>query len=166
VKPTFKYSYWFDSYTPESRLVVSYEDLFTEQSGISTIMALNNFLGGGVVDAEIASCLWGGMCFEDWNYTCEPLAEKQLSVPQYPYTPSQLTKLMSMIEVLSQKYEQDKPVNMLLMQYHEEVRMIMSQIEQAPEINEQSAPAALMGLAVGVKVLLLIWSVIYCSRHQ
>jgi hypothetical protein len=74
--------------------------------------------------------------------------------------------LMSMIEVLSQKYEQDKPVNMLLMQYHEEVRMIMSQIEQAPEIYEQSAPAALMGLAVGVKVLLLIWSVIYCSRHQ
>jgi hypothetical protein len=153
-------SYWFDRNTPDQRLVVTYEGLLTEQTGVQTITALSNFVGGAT--NTDATCIWKSMMDNTYparrlnqssmqptlNVTLmqQPLPERQQLSPMlvlhHPFTAAQLGKVAKMLDELAQRYADEEAVHAILVQYHGEVLTVMSQTQQSQQSSQYAWSAS------------------------
>ena len=155
-------SYWLDSYTPQNRLVLYQESLYVNQASTPAIMALNRFLCDDAIDTEIATCIWRGLVqleildqgtslHMNSSIIQQPISEQhsldQQSniiplLSEFPYTTEQLSKVMKLLEQLSERYKDDEQVYPILINYHEEVAVAMTQTEERQQNSPQMTALA------------------------
>jgi hypothetical protein len=61
---------------------------------------------------------------------------------QYPYNVSQLSKMLKMFQEVAQRYKDEAQIYSIMMEYHEEILIAMSQLDEAPPSTNSQSPQA------------------------